>query len=291
MTVTRAFARNGPGLVAGGAVRRTRRRRTNVSLLLGLLIVGSVVLMAVFAPLLTSYSPTEQDPADALLPPGGEHWLGTDVLGRDVWAQLLYGARIDLRTAFLAMLFPLVIGSLLGAMAGFFGGFVDTVLNWMVNVVVAFPFYVLMIALAFMLGPGQSSIYIAITLVAWVAYARIVRAEVLVAKQQEYMQAVKVGGLSRRRAILRHLMPNVMIQAIVFSASDLVLDILAIVTLGYLGLGIQPPTPDWGRMIASGQEFITTHWYLATFPGLAVVITGVGLALLADGLADLLRTE
>lgn len=269
----------------------TRNRRRNVSLIAGSIIVGGVVAMAVFAPLLTSYDPMEQDIGSALLPPSSEHLLGTDALGRDVWAQLLYGARVDLRTAFLAMLFPFVLGSLLGALAGFFGGIVDTVVNWLINVVVAFPFYVLMIALVFVLGPGERSIYIAITVAAWVAYARIVRAEVLVAKQQEYMQAVTVGGLSRRRAILRHLLPNVMTQAIVFSASDLVLDILAIVTLGYLGLGIQPPTPDWGRMIAAGQEFITTNWYLATFPGLAVVITGIGLALLADGLADLLRTE
>jgi peptide/nickel transport system permease protein len=223
--------------------------------------------------------------------PSAAHLLGTDDLGRDVWSQLIYGARIDLRTAFLAVLFPFVIGTILGLLAGYYGGIVDSLVSWATNVVFAFPFYVLIIALVFALGAGARSIYIAITIVGWVSYARIVRAQVLVAKQQEYVQAARVAGLPTRRILLRHLLPNVITQAIVFSMSDIVLDILAIVALGYLGLGIQPPTPDWGRMIADGQQFLTTNWQLATVPGLAVVITGIGLALVADGLADVLRPE
>lgn len=291
MTVTNALQRGGRLRARGARAAGSRRWYRNKSLVAGLSILGVIVAAAVFAPLLTSYDPTRQDIGSALLPPSGEHLLGTDALGRDVWAQLLYGARVDLRTAALAVLFPFVLGTTLGVLAGFFGGIVDAVVNWLTNVVVAFPFYVLIITMVFVLGPGERSIYIAITLVAWVAYARLVRSEVLVARQQEYMQAVRVGGLSRRRAIVRHLLPNVLTQSVVFAASDVVLNILAIVTLGYFGLGIQPPTPDWGRMIADGQEFLTTHWYLATIPGLAVVLTGIGLALLADGLADLLRTE
>jgi peptide/nickel transport system permease protein len=160
-----------------------------------------------------------------------------------------------------------------------------------VNIVVAFPFYVLVIALVFALGSGTRNIYIAITIVGWVSYARIVRGEVLVAKRREYVLAARAGGLSHGRIMLRHLLPNVITQAIVFSMSDIVLDILAIVTLGYLGLGIQPPTPDWGRMIADGQTYLTTHWELSTIPGVAIVVTALGLSLLADGLADLLRPE
>jgi peptide/nickel transport system permease protein len=161
----------------------------------------------------------------------------------------------------------------------------------LVDIVVAFPFYVLIIALVFALGPGVRSIYVAITLVGWVSYARIIRGEILVAKRQEYVLAAQSAGFSDGRIVLRHILPNVISQAIVFAMSDIVLDILAIVTLGYLGLGVPPPTPDWGSMISDGQPFLTTQWQLSTIPGIAVIVTGLGLSLLGDGLNDLLRPE
>ena len=250
-----------------------------------------IVLLAVLAPVASWHDPVQQDLLRILQGPSWTHPLGTDELGRDEWARLLYGARTDLRVAFLAVLFPFVIGTIVGLVAGYFGGWVDTVSNWFVNVVVAFPFYVLIIALVFALGSGTRNIYIAITIVGWVSYTRIVRGEVLVAKRREYVLAARAGGLSNARIIARHLLPNVITQAIVFAMSDIVLDILAIVTLGYLGLGVQPPTADWGKMIADGQTYLTTHWELSTIPGIAVVITALGLSLLADGLADLLRPE
>jgi peptide/nickel transport system permease protein len=150
---------------------------------------------------------------------------------------------------------------------------------------------VLISAILFVLGPGERSIYIAITMVGWVSYTRIVRAEILVAKRREYVEAARIAGLSDARIIVRHLLPNVIMQSVIFSMSDIVLSLAAIVTLGYIGLGIQPPTPDWGTMIADGQNFITTRWELSTVPGLAVVVTGLGLSLLADGFADLMRPE
>jgi peptide/nickel transport system permease protein len=273
--------------------RRGFRRRwyRTPSFVAGVAILGTIVLLAVLAPVLARHDPVQQDLLNVLQSPSREHLLGTDDLGRDVWARILYGARTDLRVAFLAVLFPFVIGTIVGLLAGYFGGRVDTLTNFLVNVVVAFPFYVLVIALVFALGSGTRNIYIAITLVGWVSYARIVRGEVLVAKRREYALAAKAAGLSHARIIGRHLLPNVITQAIVFSMSDIVLSILAIVTLGYLGLGVQPPTVDWGRMIAEGQTYLTTNWQLATFPGIAVVITALGLSLLADGLADLLRAE
>jgi peptide/nickel transport system permease protein len=261
------------------------------SFVAGVTILGLIVLGAIFAPLITTHGPLDQDLNNTLQGPTGAHWLGTDEIGRDVWSRLVYGARTDLRVAFLAVLFPFTIGTVIGLFSGYYGGWFDTLTNWLVNIVVAFPFYVLIIALVFVLGPGTRSIYIAITIVGWVSYARIVRGEVLVAKRREYVLAAKSGGLSDVRIIFRHLLPNVITQAIVFSMSDIVLDILAIVTLGYLGLGVQPPTPDWGTMIADGQTYLTTHWELSTVPGIAVVITALGLSLLADGLADLLRPE
>jgi peptide/nickel transport system permease protein len=273
--------------------RRGFRRRwyRTPSFVAGVAVLGTIVLLALLAPVVARHDPVEQDLLNILQGPSRDHFLGTDDLGRDVWSRLVYGARTDLRVAFLAVLFPFVIGTVVGLLAGYFGRWVDTLTNFFVNVVVAFPFYVLVIALVFVLGPGTRNIYIAITIVGWVSYARIVRGEVLVAKRREYALAARAGGLSNTRIIGRHLLPNVITQAVVFAMSDIVLDILAIVTLGYLGLGVQPPTPDWGRMIADGQSYLTTNWQLATYPGIAVVITALGLSLIADGLADLLRPE
>ena len=205
--------------------------------------------------------------------------------------RLIYAGRVDLLTAFFAVLFPFCLGTALGCLAGYYGRFSDTVVMRLVDIVVAFPFLVLVLALVFVLGPGQRSIIIAITIVGWVSYARIVRGEILVQKRLEYVLAARAAGLSDARIIGRHLLPNVITQAIVFSMSDIVLSVLAIVTLSYLGAGIPPPTADWGSMIADGESLITTQWQIATFPGIAILLTGFGLSLLGDGLAELLAPE
>ena len=270
----------------------TPRRRTwyrQPALVAGLTITIIILGMAVFAPLITHYNPIAQNLNATLQGPSAKHWLGTDELGRDIWTRLLYGGRVDLRVGFIAVLFPFCLGTILGSLAGYFGGWAELVIMRLVDVVVAFPFYVLVIALVFVLGPGERSIYIAITVVGWVSYARLVRAEILVAKRQEYVLAAQAGGLSNLRIMGRHLLPNVISQSIIYAMSDIVQDILAIVTLGYFGLGIPPPTADWGSMINEGQNFLTTHWELTTIPGIAVVIVGLGLSLIGDGLADLLR--
>jgi peptide/nickel transport system permease protein len=282
-------------LVAGPAVpveRPVRRRATwyrNPALVTGLSLTLLLIAVAVFAPLIAPYDPDQQNLAVSLIGPNAHHLLGTDQLGRDTFSRLVFGARVDLRVGFIAVLFPFVLGTFLGSIAGYFGGWVDLIVMRLVDVVVAFPFYVLIIALVFVLGTGERSIYIAITVVGWVSYARIIRGEILVAKQLDYVLAAQSGGLSSARIILRHVLPNVITQAIVYAMSDIVQDILAIVTLSYLGLGIAPPTADWGSMIAAGQDFLTTHWQLSTIPGLAVVFTGLSLSLLGDGLADVLR--
>jgi peptide/nickel transport system permease protein len=272
-----------------GAARRARRWYTQPALMSGIVIMGIILVLAIGAPLLTSYDPNAQNLNATLLGPSAHHLLGTDNLGRDTWTRLLYGLRGDLRIAFIAVLFPFCLGTILGCVAGYFGGWADTVIMRLVDVVVAFPFYVLVIALVFVLGPGERSIYIAITLVGWVSYARIIRGEILVAKRQDYVLAAQSGGLGSMRIMGRHLMPNTITQGIVYSMSDIVQDMLAIVTLGYFGLGVPPPTADLGSMINDGQNFLSTHWQLTTFPGLAVVAVGLGLSLIGDGLADLLR--
>jgi peptide/nickel transport system permease protein len=261
-----------------------------VQLWLGILITGAIVAAAVFAPLLTSYDPTAQDLSHTLAPPGGGHLLGTDNLGRDIWSRLLYGARTDLVVTFVAVLTPFVAGCLIGALCGYFGGWFDTVMMRLADIVVAFPFYVLVIALVFALGSGSTSIYIAISMVSWVAYARIVRAEAMVLRRREFVDACRSGGLSHARVIFRHVLPNVVTQAIVYAMSDIVANIGVIVTLSFFGLGIVPPTPDWGQMMADGQQFLASGNYMLTaVPGLAVGLTSLGLSFLGDGLANVLR--
>jgi peptide/nickel transport system permease protein len=269
---------------------RPRRWYRQPALMSGIVILAVIIFLAAAAPLLTSYNPIGQNLSASLLGPSAHHLLGTDQLGRDTWTRLLYGLRTDLRIAFIAVLFPFVLGTILGSVAGYFGGWVDVVIMRLVDIVVAFPFYVLVIALVFVLGPGERSIYIAITAVGWVSYARIIRGEILVAKRQDYVLAAQSGGLSSVRIMARHLLPNVITQAVIYAMSDIVQDILAIVTLGYFGLGVPPPTPDLGSMINDGQNFLSTHWQLTTIPGLAVVVVGLGLSLIGDGLADLIRT-
>jgi peptide/nickel transport system permease protein len=273
------------------AARRLRPWYQNRSLVAGLVIVGIMLLLAILAPVLTPYDPIQQDLQNTLQPPSSAHWLGTDKLGRDVLARLLYGARVDLRIGFLAVLIPFVVGSVLGAVAGYFGGWLDNVIMRVVDVFYAFPLFILVIALVFVLGSGERSIYLAIALVSWVSYCKIVRGEVIVARRQEYVQAARLGGLSHARVLVRHIGPNVSSQAITYAMSDIVMDIMVIVTLGYLGVGITPPTPEWGGMIADAKEFITTLWWMAVLPGLAVVITGLGLSLTGDGLSDLLSPD
>jgi peptide/nickel transport system permease protein len=284
-------------LVAYKQRRRLTRSRSikpwyrNGSLMAGIVIVGLLVLVAVLAPVIAPYSPITQHLENALESPSPAHWLGTDKFGRDVLSRLIWGAQVDLRVGFLAVLIPFVIGSTLGAIAGYFGGWLDTVLMRIVDTFFAFPFYVMVIVLVFVFGSGETSIYIAIAAVSWVSYARIVRGEVLIAKKQDYVVAARLGGMSHARILVRHIGPNVLSQAIIYGMSDIVMDIMAIVTLGYLGLGIAPPTAEWGSMINDGQEFITTQWQQATIPGLVVVVTSLGLSWLGDGLSDLLSPE
>ena len=276
-----------PGRTTDAATPRRRRGAVNLTLIAGLTLFGLIALAAICAPLLTSADPIAQDLLQARLPPGSPgHLLGTDQLGRDVLSRLLYGGRTDLQVGVLAVVTPFVAGTVLGLLTGWIGGWFDLVVMRVVDVVVAFPFFVLVIALVFALGAGTGSIYVAISMVGWVAYCRIVRGEVLRAKEQEYALAARASGLPTWRILFRHLLPNVVVQAVVFSMSDIVLTILAIVTLSYLGLGVPPPTPDWGSMIQDGQEFLLTQWYIATIPGLAVVLVGLSLALVADGLVE-----
>ena len=267
-------------------------RRGNMQLWIGTLIVGAIVLMAVLAPLLTPYSATYQDLAEALDDIGTPgHPLGTDQLGRDIWARLLYGGRTDLSVTLIAVVIPLVIGTILGALCGYFGGWFDILIMRLADIVTAFPFYVLVIALVFAIGTGTTSIYIAISVVSWVAYARIVRGETMVLRRKEFIDACETSGLSHLQIIGRHIIPNTVSQAVVYAMSDIVMNINVIVTLSFFGLGIVPPIPDWGQMMSDGQQFIMSgNSSLTLIHGLTVVLFSLGLSFLGDGIANVLKT-
>jgi peptide/nickel transport system permease protein len=266
--------------------RRAARSRSLVS---GVTIVGLIALAAILAPLIAPYAPNQQDLFHVLGPLSSKHLLGTDELGRDELTRLIYAARTDLPVGVLAIIFPFCLGTLVGTVAGYYGGWIDAVVMRIVDTVIAFPFYVLVIGLVFVVGTGIRGIFIAFAVADWVVYARIVRSTTLIVRELDYIAGARAGGLSDRRILLRHVLPNTITQAIVYSMNDIVLVLVAVVTLGYLGLGIQPPTADWGAMINAGQDNLTTHWTLATLPGIAVAITGLGLSLIGDGLADVLR--
>jgi peptide/nickel transport system permease protein len=276
------------------AIERTRpplwlRVLKSRNLVIGAIIILLIFALGILAPALTSYDPYNPNFNDILKAPSLTHPFGTDEFGRDVFTRVLYGARIDLRVGITAVISPFIIGIILGALAAYYGGVVETIIMRILDIVQAFPFIVLIIAVVAILGPGLNNMYIAVALTAWVVYARLIRSEILVQKEQEYVIAAKAMGASDWRVMLKHLMPNTITSSIVYSMADIALYILLAASLSFLGLGARPPTPEWGALITEGQSYMTTAWWMSTLPGLAIVITGIGLSLIGDGLSDLLR--
>ena len=273
-------------LSRGNWLDALRIGRPNVNLCVGAAIVIGWALVALLAPWIAPHDPIAHNLPEKLQAPTLLHLFGTDNFGRDVLSRVMHGAAIDLQMGILGVVFPFMIGTTIGAIAGYAGGWVDTVLMRVVDVVLAFPFLVLMLAIITILQPGLVSFYIAIALVGWVSYARLVRAQVLVLKTSDFVVAARSLGFGRFRILFRHILPNCIAGSIVFSMSDVVLVILTGSAISYIGLGVQPPTAEWGVMIKEGQNFITTAWWITTFPGLAIVFLAFGFSMLADGLAE-----
>lgn len=261
------------------------------SLLVGSIMLVILVGLAVLAPFISTYHPSDQNLYAILQPPSSDHWLGTDQLGRDLFTRLIYAARTDLKIMVLAEIIPFCTGVFLGMLAGYYGKWIDTLITLVTDTFIAFPFYLIVIIVAFASGAGQRGIYITFILVGWIVYARVIKGLSASFRKQEWVASAQTLGIPGVKIILRHLLPNVLPQAVVVLMTDMVGLLVAIVTLGYLGIGIAPPTPDWGTMISDGQSFITTAWWLSAVPGLAVVYTGIALSLVGDGLADLWRRK
>jgi peptide/nickel transport system permease protein len=287
-----ALGTSGMLLESLGGRSRTGRRigSGRVTLAVGVFILGMMIVASLAAPVITSAKPDAIDPLHPLVHPlSPGHPLGTDSFGRDILSRILYGGRIDLLIAFGATSVTAVVGTVIGLVSGYFGGWVDTIIMRIVDLFFAFPFFVLVIAIVAMLGPSIFNMFVAIWITSWISYARITRGHTLVAKRQEYTLAARALGYRNRRVMLRHILPNVVSYVIIFAMVDAVGNIVLGSSLGFLGLGAQPPSPEWGVMISDGQNYLLTAWWLSTLPGIAIILVGVGFSLIGDGLADILR--
>ena len=263
-------------------------RRLPVPMLAGVVVLLGLLLCAVAPGVVAPYDPLAFDFAALLQAPGAAHPFGTDQFGRDILSRTISAASLDLQIAVFATVGPLLIGTTVGLLVGYYGGVADAVFGRVVDLIVTFPFLVLVIAIVAVLGPGLGNMYVAVTAVGWVFYARLMRAEVRVLRGQDFVSACRVLGYGRARILLRHVLPNAIRPVIVYWMTDMALAILLGSSLGYLGLGAQPPAAEWGVLISDGKNLFTQAWWIAVFPGFAIVLAGLGFSLAGDGVADLM---
>ena len=262
--------------------------RGNTLAMIGLGLIVALLLMAAFAPLLATHDPNVQNLNTRLLPPGVGHWLGTDELGRDVWSRLVFGSRVTLYVVALVAVTAPVLGLVIGTVAGTLGGWTDRVLMRVTDIFLAFPRLILALAFVAALGPGIENAILAIALTAWPPYARVARAETLTVRRSDYIAAARLQGAGTIRIITGHIMPMCLSSVIVRITLDMAGIILTAAGLGFLGLGAQPPLAEWGAMISSGRQYLLTHWWVATIPGIAILLVSLGFNLLGDALRDIL---
>jgi peptide/nickel transport system permease protein len=254
----------------------------------GLVIIVLLLLIAAFAPVIAPFDPIAQALDKRLMPPSATNWFGTDALGRDIFSRIVYGTRITLVIVLLVVVTVGPFGLLIGAISGYYGGWVDRLLMRITDVFLAFPRLVLALAFVAALGPGIVNAIIAIAITTWPPYARVARAETMVIRNQDYIAAMRLQGASQARIIWKHVVPMCMSSLIVRTTFDMAGIILTAAGLGFLGLGAQPPMPEWGAMISAGREQIFDQWWVATFPGVAICIVALGFNLLGDGLRDVM---
>jgi len=275
--------------VSQAAVAGGRRRALPGTLSGAVVVLGASLILAFFPGLFSPYDPNAFDYTAIMQPPSAVHPFGTDNFGRDVLSRVIHAYRIDMQIAVFATTGPFLFGTFIGALVGYAGGWTEALFGRVVDAVITFPFLVLVIAIVSVLGPGLGNMYIAVGVVGWVFYARLVAAEVRIQRRLDYTDAARAMGYSHTRIIFRHLLPNAITAAVVYWMTDMALAILLGSSLGYLGLGAQPPTAEWGVIIAEGKNFMSTAWWISVFPGIAIVVAGVSFSMVGDGLADLFR--
>ena len=271
--------------------KRDVLRRGEAGTAVGLALLILVLMTAVFPFLFTSQDPYEQDLMNALQAPSMQHLFGTDQYGRDVFTRIIYGTRVDLLIGVAAMIVPFLMGSLIGLLAGYYGGWVDALVMRIQDIVTAFPFTILIIAIITILGPNISNLYIAVWLVGWKDYTKLVRSEVLAEKNLDYVQAARVMGFSGFRIMVRHILPNTINSAIVYAVSDVMMCMLVGASMSFLGLGVQPPIPEWGAIITEGRPYIMSAWWICAFPGVALAVTGTALSLTGEYVSGILTDD
>ena len=257
--------------------------------MIGASILALFLACAIVPGLIAPYAPDAFDFLALLRPPSWAHPFGTDNFGRDILSRTIWASRIDLEIALFCTVFPALFGTLVGSILGYTGGWPDAVFRRLVDVFVTIPFLVIVIAIVAVLGPGLINMYVAVSAVNWIIYARLMRGEVQVQAQRDYAAAGRVMGFSAGRIVFRHLLPNAISPILIYWMTDMALEILLGSSLGYLGLGAQPPEAEWGVLIADGKNFMVTAWWMSIFPGVAIVLAGTGFSLLGDGLAGWLR--
>jgi len=274
----------------GPRVRELRRTlhllRTMPLSLFGLGVVVLSVIVAAFAPSLAPYDPLEIKYSDRLFPPGWKNLLGTDSLGRDIFSRIIYGTRISMVIGIIVILGSAITGTLLGLGAGYFGGKIDNIIMRLADIFLAFPGLVLAMAFVAAMKPSLEGTILALSIVAWPTYARLVRGSVLSIKELDFIEAARATGESEFSIIFNHILPNVMSPIVIQGTLDLGRAIMRASSLGFIGLGVQPPTPEWGAMAADGRDFILNQWWVSTFPGLAIFFVVMAFNLLGDGLRD-----
>jgi len=271
-----------------GRSRFLKRVNRNILFYSGLTVVVTFVLLAAFAPFVATHDPTYIDFDAVFLPPSVEHLFGTDDLGRDVFSRVVYGSRISLFVGFVAVGISLAIGVILGLIAGYFGGFADLIIMRLVDIMLCFPSFFLILAVIAFLNPSVFNVMVIIGLTGWMGVTRLVRAEVLSVKTRDYIIAARVQGLPVRLIMLKHILPNVFTPIFVTATLGIAGAILTESSLSFLGLGVQPPTPSWGNILTAGKDNIMFAWWLSFFPGLAIFVTVLGYNLLGEGLRDIL---
>lgn len=258
---------------------------------IGLFMLAITLAATILTPVLSPYDPFALDFGGAMQPPSAAHWFGTDNFGRDIFTRVLAGAVYDLRLALICVFGPMIMGVMIGLIAGFFGGMVDAALMRLTDIVWAFPFYVLILAIVGVLGASETNLYIAFFIVNWIGYARIVRGETLLVSRLEFIEATRVLRFGKLRVMLRHILPNVVTPALVYSMSDVVLTVQAVAAMSFFGLGVQPPAPEWGLLIVESIDYMREAPWMTIFPGLAIVWIGVAFSLLGEGFATALKPK
>ena len=263
-----------------------KRLRKNTFAMIGLVMLAITILVALFAEQIAPYDPNLQDYSSAMLSPSRDHWLGTDNFGRDILSRIIFGAQISLRLGLFGTIIGASVGSILGAMAGYFGGWIDTLIMRLLDVQMAFPGILLAIIVIAILGPSEINVVFAIGIFSLPTFARVIRGSFLVLREQDFVLAARSVGAGSSRILLRHLLPNSLSPILVLSTIRLGTAILTAASLGFLGLGVKPPAPEWGTMLSEGRNYMQLAPHIAIFPGLAILITVVALNLLGDGLRD-----